>query len=351
MEKLEKRVDGLVDSYMGWEIRDLSEQVEQLKAENRKILERQRKLEAQLKLILRKPSVHQLVTAPRARLFSGANFTGAYEDYAFETASFIGGCHELKKLGNNVTSVETFEKCVRLFEDSWCEQRSVAVYPGSEIGHNVLNPYADKYNGHGAKSFSAIGPCLPEEFEDFDFKDWTKQSFVKNSSNPRRYFPDTVQFYHFEKQTKAITVPRSSFSLTHYLLGRGNRLEFLRAEIHPKHLNISQPEFEMQNTTDFISLEKAPGDIVGYGILPSLGGPLDKIYNAFPQTTAGKIQWTKLTSEIRPFLEGGGKFVRIALNFAYEDVSKTRPIGFYFWIGYHRVPNPVWKVSYGRVEN
>jgi hypothetical protein len=197
---------------------------------------------------------------------------------------------------------------------------------------------------------TSIGPCLAEEFEDFDFKDGTKQIIVKNSSNPGKYFPDSVQFLSWEKYKNATSRSRSSFSLDYYLLGPQNRLEFVRADIYPRHLNISQPEFEMQNTRVYRSFGKEPGDVVGYGIPPSLGGPVNEAYNAFPQTISGKLKWAALTSEIRPFLERGGTYVHVALNFAYEDQNKSRPAGFYFWIGYYTTN--VWhKVSYGRVDN
>jgi hypothetical protein len=341
-QKIIERMDEVTGN-----ISAITEDLQGLKAEDQKILQDQRDVRSKLP-VLWKPAqkslfINEMVTSPKARLYTGANLTGDFEDYTFENATYKGGCHNLGKLRFNVTSVDTLGKCVRLFDSMACGGRSVAVYPGSGNAGNVLNPNMTRVE--------SIGPCLAEEFEDFDFKDGTKQSILKNSSNPRKYFPDSVQFYSSEKYLKATSLSGSSFSLDRYLLGPGNRLEFLHAWIYPRHLKISQPDFEMQNTSFFRSLEQEPGDIVGYGIPPSLGGPVNETYNAFPQTISGNKKWTGLTSEIRPFLEAGGDSVRLVLNFAYEDDARSRPTGFYFWIGYVNAIYSYEKVSYGRVEN
>ncbi|CAG7694896.1 unnamed protein product, partial [Allacma fusca] len=50
----------------------------------------------------RKLAVNNMLTFPRARLYSGRNFTGESETYDYGKAKYGGGCHDLVDLKGKV---------------------------------------------------------------------------------------------------------------------------------------------------------------------------------------------------------------------------------------------------------
>ncbi|CAG7684239.1 unnamed protein product [Allacma fusca] len=281
-----------------------------------------------------------MVTHAKSRLYSGENYKGKFEDYSSDTAPFKGGCYNLERLGGKIKSVDTYSKCVRLFSGSSCEGWSVAIYPGSGPAGNLLSSKLETVN--------SVGPCLPEEFQNASFKDTGKQMIVKNSSDFENFIPDEVEFYSLDCLHDSRTSLDSGISLDAYKLGPQNRVEFLQAMIYPKHLHIPQPNFDMENTDFFKSLDRHTGDVVGYGIPLALGGPANQTFNVFPQSSSGYEEWNRTNTGVTRYLERGRGYVEVALTFLYSGNLTSRPHAFYYWIQFGGDRN---EVSYGRVRN
>ncbi|CAG7836485.1 unnamed protein product [Allacma fusca] len=279
--------------------------------------------------------LHDMLKSPFARLYSSENYTGGFVDYHYETATYQSGCHNLTSLRGNVKSMDTFEKCVRLFKGRNCEGWSQAVYPGSGNSHKVLNSKL--------RQVISVGPCLPDEFQSATIsKSSNVIQVVKNYMDWRNTVPDLVEFLSHDKYWQS---DHNNNSLVAYSpKGHLQRSEFLLAHIYKKHLGGSQ-SFNMEHTGFYKSLDKEAGDVIGYGIPLSLMGP-PKENNIFPQTPSGKEQWLQLTSGIRPFLENNTGFVDLGLNFMYANDVTTRPYAFYYWMKFGST-----RILYGRVLN
>ncbi|CAG7825515.1 unnamed protein product [Allacma fusca] len=289
-----------------------------------------------------KPLLDAVLENPRAKLFTGENYTGISEDYNFNSTKYEGGCHDLWVLAERVKSVDTFGKCVRLFFDEGCDGYSLAVYPGSKNSNNVF----PKLN-----IVRSIGFCLPNEFISSSFKDSNKTIIGKNSSDLMSYVPDLLEITSEDKYKISFSLPESNYSLTDYLQGPNDRVEMLRALIYPKHLNLSQQAMNSEVTDFYNTLEKHEGDVIGYGIPSSLGGPVNEKFNVFPQNPLSQKEWNQVTSEIHQHFEkhpDPEENVLILLNFEYESALQSRPYAINYWIAYYESSN---KRLYGRIFN
>ncbi|CAG7650657.1 unnamed protein product [Allacma fusca] len=73
-------------------------------------------------------------THPFALLFSGENYTGVSAKRLYDDGEYC----RLLNFENGVQSLETFGKCVRIYQDRTCYGTSISVYPGSENSHAIL---------------------------------------------------------------------------------------------------------------------------------------------------------------------------------------------------------------------
>ncbi|CAG7814986.1 unnamed protein product, partial [Allacma fusca] len=262
-----------------------------------------------------------IIRNPEAKLFKGENFTGEIEVYDIDSTGWGTGCQNLGNLNNSVASASTFGKCVRLFQEPYCDGVSLAVYPGSEKSRKVLSPELT--------SVSSVGPCLTEEFDHANFGDLARKTIVKNVENLRENIPDLLTFPGIGLRTSVIEVS-NEFSVRRYVLGPNKRPEYLVSVIKSKHLGITtELNAKMEDSVYFRSLKPVSGDVVGYGVPVELGGPANSTYNIFPQTSAGAEQWRLLTSEVPDFLmQQDTNYVILGVQFYYADDWETRPYAF-----------------------
>ncbi|CAG7821237.1 unnamed protein product, partial [Allacma fusca] len=192
------------------EVKELESEIQNVRSENLDITARLSALESTLQhnAALRKLAVNNVLTFPRARLYSGRNFTGESEMYDYGTAKYVGGCHDLVDLKGKVKSVETFEKCVRVFNSNGCAGWSSVIYPASGNSHDILNSKLTE--------IGSVGPCLHNEFAG---------AIGSGHPSDKHRVPDLLEFFSIEKYQKR----NGTFTL-----GPHNRVEFVRVTITRK---------------------------------------------------------------------------------------------------------------------
>ncbi|CAG7716664.1 unnamed protein product [Allacma fusca] len=292
--------------------------------------------------------IENLVTYPKARLYTGENHTGDFEEYNFTAAEFEGGCHHLNL--KPLRSVDTFGKCVRLFDGGWCRGWSLAIYPGS--GDSLKLPKSK------LAKVESIGPCLRHEFL-FDCK---KGRIIKNSSDLNTYIPDLNEFSSLRRVRGTTKVsPENGPVSTNYHLGKHDRLEYLSTwiEFYPNNTN------NTDGNGVLTSPDKKPGDVLGYAIPPHFGGPSDEVYNIYPSSPSARDKWMEILSQVKAFiekrkrgmvLEPQPQTVVVGQKFEYENDDSTRPYAFDYHIQFrmsnleYGIPN-LSKILYGRIFN
>ncbi|CAG7731049.1 unnamed protein product [Allacma fusca] len=285
------------------------------------------------------PELVEVLNSPKARLHYGEGEIRREFDYDYTVARPTRGCFTFANHGmylklKDFESVETFGTCIRLFNGEKCSQQSVAFYPSEKLHWSYfLFPWFPS---------GSIGPCTPQELL------WTKKQNkeVGNTSiilyekeeikDGLAYSPNILNFLEFPARDDE-TRPDSPVWLQ--TTGHAGSILKLWAKFHKKHLRPNetiavQPSDVSQKVLG--SMEVKEGDILGYVIHPKLGGPAETTYNIIPQSKWNWREWSRICTElVYDYLTTSSKvdpFVKLTLNFDYDQWNSSRPNGFSYWI-------------------
>ncbi|CAG7721551.1 unnamed protein product [Allacma fusca] len=248
--------------------------------------------------------ITEMLHNPMVRLFTGANFSGTFENYHSGMDRNYSGCHETRQV-RSVKSAATLNKCTRLFTLKDCRGLSLAIYPGlgnSNVPLDILS------------QVMSIGPCIVEDFVE-----------NKNTSGA---IPDI--FAISETPTSNSDLYRGDRLEVQYTLGPKNRIENLVASIFQPGLVDITEFLNVEETNFYKSRDTEPGDIPNFVIPIEIGGPQDFLFNIFPMHQSMVNTW----AEIFPssFSDPNEIFHwHMTFKFLYDTDSHTRPMSVYYY--------------------
>lgn len=215
-------------------------------------------------------------------------------------------------LQDEIKSIDTRGKCLRIYDQSDCEGRSIAVQSGKY--HNLVDYVIT------ARSVSAC----------FQRDKCETQTHRKRSYNCKFINDFMIGFLPWLRRDRDNL---QNGPVQYFQIGPNGRTEVMEALIHRRHLDTGTPPDNSAREFTRNMNEGNTGDQAGHVLASRLGGSGRDLRNIFPQNPHMNMgHWRSIENDVYNLVAASDEPVRFNINLLYESRSSTRPSSIVFRI-------------------